>query len=170
MLALLSEMQLVSIGGLWWEIRNPLRWWGYFFAGWVVSEQRPRVARLPIRHRRLAGLMLLAAAGGIYGGYACCLPPGWSSHAAAMQYAMIYGLLLGTALVAWDASGRPLVRWLSEASYPIYLYHFFIVMLMRQFAAGLSDLAVFGVASVTTAIGVAGMRWACGPRARLIIG
>jgi peptidoglycan/LPS O-acetylase OafA/YrhL len=170
MLALLSETQLLSVGDLWWEIRNPLRWWGYFLAGWVLSEQRARMSKLPTRIRHMAGISILGIAGGIFCGYACCLPPGWSRHSVAMQYVMIYAVLLGTALTAWDAPCRPFVRWLSEASYPIYLYHYFVIMAAREFVWEIPDTAVFVVACGTTIIGVVGMRRTCGNRARLIIG
>lgn len=169
-LALLSETQLLSIGDMWWEIRNPCRWWGYFLAGWVVSKERSRIAALHPGWRRLAGIGILGVAAGLFCGYALCLPPGWSRPSVIMQYAMIYAVLLGTTLAAWDAPCQPLVRWLSDASYPIYLYHFFVIMLARQFAAGLSDMVVFAIACSTTATGVAVLRRAFGNRARLLIG
>jgi peptidoglycan/LPS O-acetylase OafA/YrhL len=169
-LALLSETQLLSVGDLWWEIRNPLRWWGYFLAGWVMSEQRLRISELPARLRQLAGWWILGIAAVIVCYYVHFLPPVWSRQSVAMQYVMIYAVLLGTALTAWDAPCRPFVRWLSEASYPIYLYHYFVIMVARAFVWGLPDTAVFVVACGTTMIGVVGMRRTCGVRARLIIG
>lgn len=169
-LGLLSEIQVLSTGDLWWDTRNPCRWWGYFLAGWVVSEERPRIAALHPGWRRLVGICLLAVAVSMFWGHALCMPPGWSRPSVTMQCVMIYGVLVGTSFAAWDAPCQPLVRWLSDASYPIYLYHFFVIMLARQFAAGLSDLDIFALACATTATGVAGIRRAFGSRARLLIG
>lgn len=159
-------------GWLFWELRNPLRWWGYFFAGWL---SRPIFARLPTFPRSLrlgvglAALLLPAAA------FLHALEAGTMTQGLVPGTLVIlnnYGAILAMALLGSLASGGWLVRWVSEATYPLYLYHFFVIQLVLR--ASLSDLAAipvaFAVSLVTTSLVVALARRVLGASARVVLG
>jgi len=170
-LGLLNELQFISFHSAWWEFSSPLRWWGYFFAGWLAAVHRDRIDALPDGRRRAAGLALLLLGATAFATNAAVLPPGWSRPAVVLQYPMMYALIVGTMLLAWKAASPAWLRWLSEASYPIYLYHFFPIFLMLRLPGGLGrDAAAFVIALAASCIGVAVVRRLCGPRARLLFG
>ena len=155
-----------------WELRNPLRWWGYFFAGWL---SRPGCAALlDLSRSRRVGL-----------GVAALLFPAftflYTLRASEGSRGLVpgtlvllnnYGTILAMLLLGSLAPERRSVRWLSGATYPLYLYHFFVVQLVQE--APLSDLAVIPVAFVAglaaTSLFVVGTRRALGPLAPAVIG
>lgn len=170
-LGLLNELQYISFHNLWWEFRSPLRWWGYFLAGWLVAIHRPRIDDLPNRVRVAAGLAVLTAGAAAFAAYATLLPPGWSRPAVAWQYLLMYAAVLGTMLVAWRVQPGAWIRWLSEASYPIYLYHFFPIFLIQRLPGGTGrDVVAFLVTLAVSVAGVLAIRRLLGPRARLLFG
>ncbi len=170
-LGLLSELQYISFHSVWWEFRSPLRWWGYFFAGWLVALHRERIDGLPDRGRRAAGGGILLVGAAAFAAYVAALPPGWSRPAVALQYVTMYSAVVGTMLLAWKAAPPDWLRWLSEASYPIYLYHFFVIFLVLRLPGGaVRDTAAFVIALAASCAGVAAVRRLCGPRARLLCG
>jgi surface polysaccharide O-acyltransferase-like enzyme len=164
-----------------WNQRNPLRWWGYFVAGWCLANYAGVVSRLSPRARTMAGAVLLGVALGCSLAAVAVLPPGKSTVWVSIEYLNIYACILGLFLLAFDWPDVPGVRWLSEATYPIYLYHFFFISLFRVFLAdslrqrlalppaALNSMAlVVGLSGglVTVWIG----RWVFGRHARLVIG
>lgn len=170
-LGLLNELQYISFHNLWWEFRSPLRWWGYFLAGWVVALHRERIDALPDSLRRAAGLAALLVAAAGFTTYATRLPTGWSRPAVALQYVVMYASVLGTVLLAWKATPPGWIRWLSEASYPIYLYHFFPIFLMHRFPGGPGrDILAFVVALAVCVCGVLAARRLLNERARFVFG
>ena len=61
--------------------------------------------------------------------------------------------------------------WLSEASYPIYLYHFFPIFLIQRLPGGSGrDVVAFVVTLAVSVAGVLAIRRLLGPRARLLFG
>ncbi len=153
------------------ELRNPLRWWGWFCGGWLLAVERGRINALGHRGQRIFGGLLVAAAGGCYAAAVTWLAPGWSRTGATLEYLMVEGLLLGTALAAWRGRCPAAIRWLSEASYPLYLQHyFFIVILMKLAGWGDRPTAVFLATLVATIGSVLLLTAVSGPWARLLFG
>lgn len=159
-------------GWFFWELRNPLRWWGYFFAGWLA---RPACAALLSLSRsekaRLALVaLLLPTAAFFYTLGAGGVTLGWVPGALVLlnNYGAILALLL---LGSLAPESRP-VRWLSGATYPLYLYHLFAVQLVL--ALPLSDLAAFPLAFVAgvlaTSLFIAGARRVLGSLAPVVTG
>jgi peptidoglycan/LPS O-acetylase OafA/YrhL len=170
-LGLLSEAWMIPFGGLYWQFRSPLRWWGYFFAGWVVAPFTPALQQLPPARRRLMGVaaLIVAATASVYAIFA--LPPSFSRELAALQYVTIYGIVVGLFLLTLNVGDVPFIRWLSEATYPIYLYHFFAVTLVHHWVAPpLRNPAAFVLGGVVSIAVVSTGRSVLGRRARLLIG
>lgn len=171
----------LGAGPFFWNLRNPLRWWGYFVAGWCLANYAGVVSRLSRRTRTTVGAALLGVALGCSLTAVAVLPPGKSTIWVSIEYLNIYACILGLFLLAFDWPDVPGVRWLSETTYPIYLYHFFFISLFRVFLADSlrQRLALPPVAlnSMTLIVGLSGGlvtvwigRWAFGRHARLVIG
>lgn len=180
--AWLSERGTLAIRGanpleaLFWNQRNPLRWVVYFIAGWFLAEHAAAVSDWSPRRRRDAGVALLALS--------CALAAGsaWGEvvlDSAVAQLLVIAGATLGIVLIGWERRVPAPVRWLSDATYPIYLYHFFFVAALRFCCAGaLRDLpdavaggVTFAVALLGSLLLVAAARRVVGrSAARLVVG
>ena len=109
-----------------WTLRNPLLWWSYFALGWVVRlHYEPlRTWIVPRRSRLLfgltAGALLLSTASGLDGPRVFVRTATWLD--VYVICALIFTAACGKARVA------PPLRYLSNTSYPIYLLHFFFVL------------------------------------------
>lgn len=170
-LGLLSEMWLIPFGGLYWQLRSPFRWWGYFFAGWVVAQHFGVLQRVATARRRRIGVAAFAVAGTVFVYYVLALPPSWSRQMAVLQYVGIYGILAGLFMLTLRSSDVSVVRWLSEATYPMYLYHYFIIAAVHHWpAAPLRDAAAFVLACAGSVALVHVGRKALGRHARLLMG
>lgn len=170
-LGLLSETRVIAFSSLWLDFRSPLRWWGYFFAGWVAARNRDWIGELPSATRTLVGTAAATAAVAAFGCYLFLLPPGWSPISVTLQYVMIYGIVLGVVFWWWHAPDRPWLRWLSEATYPIYLYHYFVIVLMERMPASLArDAASFVAAAAASVLLVGVAKRLMGRPARLVLG
>ena len=157
--------------GLLWLFRSPFMWWGYFLLGWLAAGAEPRLARVPAttRQRVAIGAALVFAA--ILA--VCFLPGSWRGLVWPPIVAANYAFLVSAFLVLHDVRERPLARWLSDASYPIYLYHFFFTSACRGDLVSLgawSKPAAFAAGLLgSLAIVIAGRRL-LGRRARLLLG
>lgn len=154
---------------LFWSLRNPFRWWAYVFAGAWVATRWHRVARWGLW--RCVGAC--ATAGVLWSAVAASglLAPDTVAHVA--QWLLnwtIIALILASTATARD--WRP-VRTVAELSYPIYLYHLFVVSFASTlwFAPGPGRrLGVWAVAVATSAgVGWLGRRL-LGDRARVVTG
>jgi peptidoglycan/LPS O-acetylase OafA/YrhL len=61
------------------------------------------------------------------------LPPERNGQWVTLEYVRIYAFVLGVFFLTFDWNDYPPIRWLSEATYPIYLYHFFFISLYDTF-------------------------------------
>ena len=155
-----------------WQIRNPVHFYGYFLAGLVAWRHRATLARL---RGRAAGLAAAACAAGV-GAYVAAGPGLYYSSDAAGALRALYTLSL-VGLVALVGSHREppaAILFLSRASYAIYLYHFFFESLAApstlRWPAGLRIAAVVGAGLIgATVLCIAGARL-LGTRARPLLG
>jgi fucose 4-O-acetylase-like acetyltransferase len=157
--------------GLFWLFRSPFMWWGYFLLGWLAAAHAPRLAALGATRRRRLGLaaaLVFAAVAAV-----CLLPGSWRSLFWPPLVASSYAAIAAMFLLGFDAAPHPAVRWLADASYPIYLYHFFFTSAVRTDLlrlGALAEPAAFAAgAAGSLAVVVVGRRL-LGERARLVLG
>jgi len=140
--------------GLFWLFRSPFMWWGYFLLGWLAARGEPRMAGVPVRQRRRAGLG--AAAVFVAIAAVCLMPGSWRGYVWLPVVTANYAFLTSVFLLGHDVHPQRLLRWLSDASYPIYLYHFFFTSAVRGDLMALGTLAepAAFVAGVVGSLGV----------------
>jgi peptidoglycan/LPS O-acetylase OafA/YrhL len=160
-----------------WHIRNPLLWAAYFLIGWWAGSHRARLLAFTTERRR--SLVVATAGAWVASASISLFLPDASLHVhQAAQWIAVYAAIallfaLGTAL----RSAPRIVHRLSDATYAIYLWHFFFVLIVRD--AVPSAPGVFQPAPVLAAwcagllgsllwIGVA--RRMLGRHSRLVIG
>lgn len=154
-----------------WTIRNPLRFYGYFLAGHAAWRYR---AVLAAARARLGVAAALACAGGI-AGYAAAGPRSLAWSSAALLRACYSTSVVGLLALALERLPPPrAVRFLSRASYGIFLYHFFFVYPLLEPTAAWPPLARIGA---RVGAGLLGATAVClvaarlfGARSRLLVG
>jgi peptidoglycan/LPS O-acetylase OafA/YrhL len=120
---------------LFWQIRSPLLWWAYWFVGWCYGRRRDEAALWIAQRRRAPAAAIL---GGLL--FACALAARWTSYGPlpASRLASWLGIYLAlVTLLALGAASRGLassapVRFVSGASYAVYLWHLFAVYPLRE--------------------------------------
>lgn len=123
--------------GMYWITRNPFRWIGFVAAGYAVGD----LVRRPGRRIGLALIALLAALTFVMLPIAGNLRIGTIPFALSTA-AMIYSAIAVVALVAGSDAVVPRgVQWLSDNTYPIYLWHL-PVMLAATASLGTSATAL----------------------------
>jgi len=160
---------------LFWYVRHPLVWWAYFCLGWVVRQHYPVVERWLVSWRAIAGVLLGITA--IALGALCAREgPRLLVRTAAWLDVYVICSFIFCAFGGRERISRPL-RYLSENSYPIYLFHlFFVYTLARQFPPtpfqlSLLPIALPWAAGVLGSIAfIAAMRALLGTRSRDWIG
>jgi surface polysaccharide O-acyltransferase-like enzyme len=158
--------------GIFWTLRSPLNWWGYLLAGWIAARHRAAIHRTSPRGARCVGIAALAACAGIVVVHRSFAP--WDVRiGGVMPYLTNYCLIGAIVALARDVRPGRLAMFLSENTYPIYLYHFFFTLAVRQRAAAIGP----AVGAVALAAGVVGPlvilfigRRLLGERARLLLG
>jgi peptidoglycan/LPS O-acetylase OafA/YrhL len=127
---------------------------GFLFAAGFLQAAGSRMGPRELVTKRLTRILL----------------PGWSPISVTLQYVMIYGIVLGVVFWWWHAPDRPWLRWLSEATYPIYLYHYFVIVLMERMPASLAwDAASFVAAAAASVLLVGVAKRLIGRPARLVL-
>jgi surface polysaccharide O-acyltransferase-like enzyme len=141
-LGLLRELRLVPLGslfgmsGFFWRARNPLRWWSYFLAGWVLAMHIRYIEQMRPAPRRGLGVAALVLVALTFSWVTLFLDSPRAGFGPILQYVAIYGIIAGIFLLTFDGLERPWIRSLSDNTYPIYLYHFLFIWLYRQFLSG----------------------------------
>lgn len=157
--------------GLLWLFRSPFLWWGYFLLGWLAASAEPRLARMPASARN--GIATVAALVFVGITAVCFLPGSWRGLVWPPIVAANYAFLVSAFLFFHDVRERPLARWLSDASYPIYLYHFFFTSAFRGDLVNVGTLAkpTAFAAGIVGSLGIVLLgRRVLGRRARLLLG
>jgi len=157
--------------GLFWLFRSPFMWWGYFLLGWLAAGGEARLESVGATTRRRVGVGAAALFAAITA--VCFLPGSWRGLVWPPIVVANYAFLVSVFLLAHDVRARPLPRWLSDASYPIYLYHFFFTSAVRGDLVQLGTLAepAAFVAGMAGSLGVVVLgRRLLGRCARLVLG
>jgi peptidoglycan/LPS O-acetylase OafA/YrhL len=157
--------------GLYWLFRSPFMWWGYFLLGWLAAHHAEAITAGSARRLRRVG----GAAALVFGAIAavCLVPGSWRGLVWEPIVVANYAFVVGAFLLGRGRAPSVLVRWLSDASYPIYLYHFFFTSAVRD---GLAHWGAFAgpaafVAGLVGSVGVVvGGRRLLGPWARTLLG
>ena len=121
----LFETQLIGSPHAIWSVRNPIVWWPYFLLGWLARLHYPRL-RAHLTSHRLTTVIVLGACL-----LACWLARGMGARPEFILLTTWLGIYFAIATVFAISSGRRVsspVRWLSEATYAIYLFHLFFVI------------------------------------------
>jgi fucose 4-O-acetylase-like acetyltransferase len=183
LLGLFTLLQWVADSGImgWldlrWHLRNPMLWWAYFLLGWWARLHRAGIQRVveARRHALLAALVVatgaLSAASALEGQ----APRLFVRSAAWLDVYAILGLVFVATSRMKEVPGW--LRFASEATYSIYLFHLFFLVPARwlwPLPVGSLDLAAV---ALPWALGVAGplllvaaARAALGARSRSLIG
>lgn len=166
-----------EVDPFYWEFRSPLRWWGFFIFGWVLAGHYPLVRRLSPRSARTIGIAALTILVALFVYYATALPPRYTPAGGVVHYAVIYCTLTSVFFFGLGAPEHASVRWLSDATYPLYLYHPFFISWWQDLAASaFPDLRLVPdpLAFLVGMLGSIGVvvvgRRLLGERARVVLG
>jgi len=154
-----------------WTIRNPLRFYGYFLAGHAAWRHRTVLAQLRDRWAAPAlGICLLGIAGYVLAG-----PRSLAWPSAAILRATYSTSVVGVLALALERRQPPqIVRFLSRASYGVFLYHFFFVYVLLAPTATWPPALRIATRVVAGLVGASavcvGARRLLGERSRLLVG
>jgi surface polysaccharide O-acyltransferase-like enzyme len=122
---LLLETGIIPPKSLFWHLRNPFVWAGYFVLGWWARLHRDRIVDVVLARRSLCIALFVMAFAIFTGATALPLTRGATGALAWLAILAAIGLVFST--TAGAASLPSFFRRASDASYPIYLYHLFFV-------------------------------------------
>lgn len=108
-----------------WRVRNPTMWWPYFVLGWLARLHYQGLRSWVAGHRPVAAIVLCACL------LACSWVPGIPEMADLVRVTSWLGIYFAIALIfvlSCDRGVHGSVRWLSDATYSIYLLHLFFVI------------------------------------------
>lgn len=172
--AVLVDPGLRPTRDFFWSMRNPLDdfFLGFFLSGWLAALVWPRIEALYRRHPR--GLTGASAAGVVY---AWAVNAHWLPVDDFLVTRILYtfAAIGSITLLTWRRVPGPVVRFLSEATLSLYLYHHIfqrltepatwewhpVARIAAQVAAGLAGAC---------AVALAGRRLLGPQRARLLLG
>lgn len=160
---------------IFWHIRDPLLWWGYFLLGWTIRLHHDTVSRWIVARRGVLMLALTAAV------LACTWFASFEDRSEWVRAAMwldIYAILGFIFVATCGRRSAPApVAVLSDATFAIYLLHLFFVYAAERLVqpavnefdalviAGYWSAGLLGALAVITLV-----RWLLGPRSRDFIG
>ncbi len=134
-------------------MRNPLPFVGYYLAGWLVANHHTKIERR--RSCVAAAVLFIACLGCLFVRQSEAF--GWSPLNVTLKTASAYAAIMALVTMPRAEASRP-IRWLSESSYGIYLWHSIVLFaLVRsgvhcQDAPGRALVGVLGVCVVGGAI------------------
>lgn len=156
--------------GVFWLLRSPGLWWGYVFLGWAVAHATwgrwldGRRTVVVVVVSLLVWTVVLATCVGTDRCQAVSGPVIWVTNHCWIAVLVLVGERLSRVRV---------IEWLSNATYPIYLYHFFITEPVRHqglWSTRFASTQAFAAALVGTVLLVFLTRALFGARARVFIG
>lgn len=108
-----------------WHLRNPLLWWAYFAAGWLLRLHYARVAewvdarRVALTSALAVAVVGLTAVSGLGGPLLLVRSAAWLD---------VWAILALVVVVCCGAErAPPALRWISDATYAVYLFHLFFL-------------------------------------------
>jgi len=165
---LVLALEWRTSAAFYWAYRNPLRWWGFLFAGAWVGRRWTHLERAP----RWLGPACLAVTAALYVAWAYFGQLESFRARTVAQWIGLWGSIFGIVLIAARQPASRVIRAVADLSYPIYLYHLFVVYQAWEtfHRTPRRSLAVW-VAGVTIplVIGLAARR-VLGDRARYVTG
>ena len=172
-------VEAYSVGRIsfYWQLRNPLLWWGYFMLGWLarLHEASLRAWLSPRRRAVVVALVATVVSLAVVGAFAERVPRLLATSASWLENYAILALIAGVASCA-SALPRPL-RVLSDATYAMYLYHLWFMLPMQKLFPAPPGRADWQAILLPWIAGVAGSlclvaagRRLLGPRSRDWIG
>lgn len=177
-IALLAAQWAVDAAVAWpvpfyWHLRNPLLWWAYFAVGWLLRLHYEPVADWVRARRGLIATGLATAVAGLTAASSVAGPRLLVRSAAWLDVWAILALIF---TLACSARRSPTaLRWLSDATYAVYLLHlFFLYAVQLHLPPERGDAASIllpWAAGLAGSLGVvAGLQHLLGRRSRDLIG
>lgn len=160
-----------------WHLRSPLLWWAYFLLGWTVRQHLAPLRAVLDAHAGALRAGLLVAVVALTGLSALegSAPRLWVRSAAWLDVYAILALLFAAAHRSGTLPAP--VRFLSDATYAVYLFHLFFVLGARDHLPPPEGTAAWDAIAIPWALGLAGplalvaaARAALGPRSRTLLG
>lgn len=158
-----------------WHLRSPFLWWGYFFAGWSLRMHYAPIAAWIAAHRTT----LVVALSSLVLGLAVAMAADGPKPAVRTAIWLEVWAILSLQVAVFCGRGQapaPL-RFVSTATYSLYLFHLFFVYTGQYFFPPLMKQAEFVTIFVPWALGVAGplalvalVRFFAAERSRDLIG
>jgi fucose 4-O-acetylase-like acetyltransferase len=169
-LTLVTLVPQVQITDLFWVTRDPSHNATYYLAGWVAALHREPLANVCRKYR---GRLLLL--GGVVAAALSAIAPLRDLPLAANLAGWLNTIVAGgvLALAATGVTRVPrIVRRASDATYAIYLYHFFFVLeVLRSLPPStLQEVCAWLAGMAGSALVVAASRWVLRERARTWVG
>lgn len=172
-----TEVRVFGLFELRWQIRSPTLWWAHFLLGWWVRLHLPAVQRV-VSERFGAVVAGLAAAALLLTGLSGLEGTAPQLLVRSAAWLDIYAILGLVWVLCGRASGSPAwLRFASDATYALYLFHLFFVIPAKHWlpppegdVSPLALLLPWLAGLVGPLLLVATGRAVLGPRARAVIG
>ena len=130
---------------MFWAARNPLAWAGFFFAGWWLGARPHALPRWIARHRLLVSGSGAVAAALLIAATTADRPADQIASTLAVWCILLSLFAIGTG----RETRRRAVRFLSDSTYTIYLFHLFFVLPVQRLVPampGMFDPVAIGAA------------------------
>ncbi len=169
---LVRGADLPQAGGLFWLVRNPLNYsYTMFIGGWVAAAHLPQLQRAIEGHRRLLGVLCLI---GIAIWTASHVWTELLISGGILRFMYTLSVVLGLILLTRNARELRWIRFLSDSTLGLYLYHHLFQILAAPYVTTWHPLArIFTL----VLIGLLGASAVCllgrrllGSRARTLLG
>ncbi len=169
---LVRGADLPKAGGLFWLVRNPLNYsYTMFIGGWVAAAHFPQLQRTLEAHRTLLGALCLIGIG------IWTVSHIWSGlliSGGILRFFYTLSVILGLILLTRNAREVRWIRFLSDSTLGLYLYHHLFQILAAPYVTAWHPLArIFTL----VLIGLLGASAVCllgrrllGSRARTLLG
>ena len=172
-----TEARIFGLFELRWQLRSPTLWWGHFLLGWCVRLHEEELRRVVSAHRSAilallgSAAVLLTAVSALEGS-----APGLLVRSAA--WLDIYAILGLVFVLATRTAGIPTwLRFVSDASYALYLFHLFFLIPAKTWFPPPENAVSWEAILIPWAIGLAlplalvtATRALLGSRSRSVIG
>jgi len=125
-------------GSIFWLVRNPFNYsYSMFIGGWVAAAYLPQLQRTLEGHRTLIGVLCLIGIG-IWTAIHVWRGPLISSGIFRLVYTL--SMIVGLILLTYKAHPIHLVRFLSDSTLALYLYHNMFQIMAQPYVTALHPL------------------------------